>query len=730
MRSSNKQPVAAANNTAPTSKAHTTPKKVVNISVTILSISGVSIKEDGKKKKKKDSAGGDSVGWKKRGISPSRAFPSRSLSPRRNNKKQQQQQSSGNGNNFAAATPLSSNDDSNNAKAKAAATKIVASFSRNVQSKQPGGKDKTIMTHVPSLPLKLDDNDNDDDSGGKIFWAPTKQLEEDQLNISSQGAFHYQFQQIIQEEEEDTTQQELPTIQVAISRPSGRMFKLGTATIPHTLLLSSNSSSSSSSSATNGIIHTLPIVINHKDSPKKKKKSKKKKKDDECIVMKLKGDTIKCSLFTNHTTLTILLHVTHPIGERIVISRSVHVTAISNSMLAKHYRRDDDGKEKKKKEEEEEGNPRGKELQVNLNDLGGVVGDRGQLLVVAAPVGAIDATAASIEYPEDERPSKVLPSAHPEDEEHVVVPQDKQDVAQVDKEGRTNNDDVDDKDNDDEPSCSSSAYMSDDDDIMYPHNKNAYSNSMKSRSYSTATTDISGYSTTSSYGGSIMSDLTSVMSQTGIEVVPTASGGNGGGAAASSSDGKVQDSMWDANEWQIQTIHHGHNDKDEEDGGYYNDEQDEARQYHATATMPSRPHRARRGNGSTTIETNAQKKKQTWRQRLACGGLPPVLCGEEGCNDNDNDDYNTYDDDLSSAVNEEEEDMLPRSRYSKLVNLAQCNNIIIQPNISYYTEYTYEEDDDDESFVEEDGDDGASSVDGTSRMGDKRYSGLEQALFG
>jgi len=430
--------------------------KQVNVSVTILSISGLHVKDTAVKKKS----------GVLRGISPSRAFPSRSLSPARRKK----------GINLDVDTQScapSTTSSSNNITDNSNETTVVASFTRMA-------KKKKRMTHVGSIPLQLSSDNYD--CGADVLW-PVDDTSMQQKEDSSHYRFLHTFDQ--HEESNDPSlssrllstqqqkeEQEAPqTIQIAISRQA-RMFKLGTASIP----LSADTRSGTS-------IHTLPIT---NCNPIKNKKNGVNKP----MMMKLKDDTIKVSMDTD-ATIKIRVAVEPTIGETVTISERFNVTMITDSMMKQKEMHDLKMKEEQMKE-------------MSLQDEVVAVEKKEQqptlLEDVSTTTTAPSSPGSTAQIIDDAMPMiRVL--SHPDDE---------QDDPQEDTEETQDVEDYeedDDDDDDDEASCSSSAYMSE-----VPSKYQGHNLSVR-RSNSTTTTDMS----------SVVSDLTegcSFLSQNGIEVVP------------------------------------------------------------------------------------------------------------------------------------------------------------------------------------------------------------------
>ena len=435
--------------------ASTIASKQVNVSVTILSISGLHVKDTAVKKK--------SV---LRGISPSRAFPSRSLSPARRKKGNLDVDTQS----CAPSTTSSSTNIADNSNNKSSTT-VVASFTRMA-------KKKKRLTHVGSMPLQLSSDvyDCDDD----ILWPAVDDTSMQQKEDSSHYRFLHTFDQ--HEESNDPSlssrlvpiqqqkeEQEAPqTIQIAISRQA-RMFKLGTASIPISADIRSGS-----------FVHTLPIT---NCNPIKNKKNGVNKP----MMMKLKDDTIKVSMDTD-ASIKIRVAVSPSIGETVTISERFNVTMITDSMMKQKEMHDMKMKEEQMKEEMRNMSHQKdvvaveKKVQPTLED-------------VSTTTTAPSSPGSTAQIIDDDTLPMIRVMSHPEDEQDNDPQEDIEETQ-----------DVEDDDDDDEASCSSSAYMS-------VPSKYQGQNLGLTRSHSTTTTDMS----------SVVSDLTercSFLSQNGIEVVP------------------------------------------------------------------------------------------------------------------------------------------------------------------------------------------------------------------
>jgi hypothetical protein len=182
-----------------------TAEKRVNVTITILSMAGLFVKDSGGKRKKK----------RQGGLSKKMSLSNSSVK----NIATEEEEST--------ATEGTSKETANGSVNDAPPTMMVASFSRVVCTKD--GKERTVMTHVPSLPIQLPHNT--DNCGTKsvnspVHWPGQLQDYDDggQKILSS-----YQFQSTVNTER-------IPepfSIQISTSR-YGRMINLGTAHIPLT----------------------------------------------------------------------------------------------------------------------------------------------------------------------------------------------------------------------------------------------------------------------------------------------------------------------------------------------------------------------------------------------------------------------------------------------------------------------------------------------------------------
>ena len=440
------------------------PKKRANVTITVLSIAGLFVKDGAAKKRslgltKKFSSRGNNLNEAASDIDTS----SRTAST------------------ITSSATLSNNE-------SAAATTIVASFSRVVNTKD--GKPKAAMTHVPSLPLPFPSTSahgrravNDDTMTSVVHWPESNQdiaSISTSKNAASSGRVlsSYQFQHTFQREQQgaatgpdDTPDRFVPkplSIQIAISR-SGRMFKLGTADI----LLSGEETVESS---INVPIKNLNPAIPKSSTTSKTKSFKNRAKSsagDKMIpMMKLKGDTLKCGLDPS-ATLRVLIHVSEPIGETIEISPNLSVTMISKTST-----------------------PTPPLAQMNADQVPKIEQQPSEVSWEYNPTLA----AVVVKNPKKEKETAVPITNKTEDNDaeqlvRVLTLQD--DTVHVD----------------DEPSCSSSAYMSD---FGY-HSRHPSKGLSTARSYSTRST------MTASSASTDFSDLTdsrSWFSQTGIEVIP------------------------------------------------------------------------------------------------------------------------------------------------------------------------------------------------------------------
>jgi hypothetical protein len=180
-------------------------------------------------------------------------------------------------------------------------TTVVASFPHNVDT----SSQKTIMTHVPSRPLDLPPASSSDIFKDVIHWS-------DSLEASAVSTF--QFQRYFRKEQKGNKKNSSPIrknkqvakdrfvpqscpLQLAISR-NGRMFKLGTVDI----LVSGEESGDASVS--------VPVV-NHDRPIAKSSKTKRGNSESTIAMIRLKGETLKYGLADN-ATLRVLVHASEP----------------------------------------------------------------------------------------------------------------------------------------------------------------------------------------------------------------------------------------------------------------------------------------------------------------------------------------------------------------------------------------------------------------------------------
>lgn len=489
-------------------------KKLVNVTVTVLSIAGLFVKDDRPAKKK----GGL--------LMKSKKFPSRGGGGDKADE------------NGTVDNSMPSNDDSGGETAAPSVnstTTIVASFSRLLGTKD--GKPKTVMTHVPSSPLPLLQIGGKKKATNSVVRWPEQPREEGEnnngidnkpANWGQQALSSYQFQRTFQREEAmagegsasgDRFVPQPLSVQIAISR-SGRMFKLGTADI----LISGEESGESSINMPIKNCNPQAVV------PKTNKRFKTRKGNNEKMIpmMKLKGDTLKCGLDPD-ATLRVLVHVGEPIGETMEISPKFNVTMISNSMRSSKK-----GRKKKMREPRLPNQPGHQQQERERLRPERPVHQENEAVVAASAtartspvntdVGVIP-SAMSWEYnptlaavvvkspgndaageDEDDGPLLRVIASRQEEEEPTLVEEEDYEEEELYT------------DDEEEPSCTSSAYMSVDQyRRSYPSKHKQHDLSAHSRSYSTATTTTSL--------SSVVSDLTethSWLSQTGIEVIPFA----------------------------------------------------------------------------------------------------------------------------------------------------------------------------------------------------------------
>ncbi|KAL7429106.1 hypothetical protein ACHAXH_002736 [Discostella pseudostelligera] len=443
-------------------------KKLVNVTVTILSIAGLFLEDVGAGTKKRGGimAGNFSIRNSKNGSSGF-GSPSRKI-------KTDESASETDSSTLTASTSRDSS--AVNTSTSTSATKVVASLSRVI-------KNKNVMVHLSSMPLTVPETNDKGRSAKKnsemnaissvVQWL--EQQEEDSPGYKQREPSSYQFQLAFHAEYSTAKARFVPQlvpIQISISR-FGRMYKIGTAQ-----LLVSGEENGDSSIA-------VPVTSCYHFGTLKSNKFKgilsgsltKSTKDKAMRMLALKGDTLKCGLDPN-ATLRVLVHVSEPICETLEISPKLNVTMIPSNVQAKMSptRPEPTTRTPTPKEEPESQQADGTTAD---NDVPSDIWEYNPILatiVVNRPdYGINDANNGSL---------------------FRVV---------------TESEDYDDNHDHDEPSCSSSAYMSAIDENRYPSK-----HGMSTRSSSTAT-----MTTTSSV--SILSDLTdghSWLSQTGIEVIP------------------------------------------------------------------------------------------------------------------------------------------------------------------------------------------------------------------
>ena len=445
-------------------------KKLVNVTVTILSIAGLFVEDVGAGPKKRGGimAGKFSI---RNSNNESSGFGSTSRKIKTDESASETDSST-----LTASTSRDSN--AVNTTTSTSATKVVASLSRVT-------KNKNVMIHLSSMPLTVPETNHKGRSAKKncitngissvVQWP--EQQQEDSPGYKQREPSSYQFQLAFHAEYSTAKVRFVPQlvpIQISISR-FGRMYKIGTAQ-----LLVSGEENGDSSIA-------VPVTsCYHFGTPKSNKfkgilsgSLTKSNEDKTMRMLALKGDTLKCGLDPN-ATLRVLVHVSEPICETLEISPKLNVTMIPSNVQAKMSPTQTESTTLTPTPKEE---PESQQTDGTTED-NGVPSDISweynpnlATIVVNRPDYCIN----------DENNGSLV---------RVV----------------TESEDYDDDDHDhDEPSCSSSAYMSAIDENRYPSK-----HGMTTRSSSTAT-----MTTTSSV--SVLSDLTdghSWLSQTGIEVIP------------------------------------------------------------------------------------------------------------------------------------------------------------------------------------------------------------------
>ena len=195
-------------------------------------------------------------------------------------------------------------------------TTVVASFQRTVEANELNNNGKTIMTHIPSLPLSLPSK-NSSTFKQEILW-PTQ----DSGTHSKLSSFT--FQRYFPREDDNTfantddnnnnssssieyTPQLCP-IQISISR-NGKMYKMGSA---H-LLINGNEFDSIDGGA---MIKELPVVNFEnvfKSATTSLSRRSSSRGGDSVNLMRLKGDTLKAGI-GERATLRVLVRVVDPLS--------------------------------------------------------------------------------------------------------------------------------------------------------------------------------------------------------------------------------------------------------------------------------------------------------------------------------------------------------------------------------------------------------------------------------
>ena len=189
-------------------------------------------------------------------------------------------------------------------------TTVVASFQRTIEANSV----KTIMTHIPSLPLSLPSK-NRSTFKEEILWPPSTDSSETHSKLSS-----FTFQRYFPHEVDNTfantddcntntsyTPQLCP-IQISVSR-NGKMYKIGSA---H-LLINGNEFDSIDGGA---MIKEIPVV-NFENAFKSATTSLSRRnlssRGDSVNLVRLKGDTLKAGI-GERATLRVLVRVTDPLS--------------------------------------------------------------------------------------------------------------------------------------------------------------------------------------------------------------------------------------------------------------------------------------------------------------------------------------------------------------------------------------------------------------------------------
>ncbi|KAL9187548.1 hypothetical protein ACHAXT_001651 [Thalassiosira profunda] len=565
-------------------------KKRVNITVTVLSVAGLFVKDGAPKKK---------------GII--KKFPSGSRSLSRSSRRSKAEESR-DGDSSTQTASTSKDTAESKSPSEGPPTTIVASFSRAVPTRE--GKSRTVLAHVPSLPLPLLAADNGSSGGNTldsvVHWPEPRNTSHG--NNTGKILSSYQFQHTFQQEERtaganafggidnEPSQRYAPQpldIQVAISR-SGRLFKLGTAR----LFLSGEENGERS--------RNVPIMNCNPPVPKSGKHSKwlnSGGKETVIPMMKLKGDTLKCGLDPN-ATLRVLVRASEPIGETVEVSPNVTVTMISHS---------DRRKQQKKEEELRRQRESYRRQDALAGDMPSANGEEAaypqeicwEYNPALAAVVAKDPKKEGRDDGSNESEGPLVRVLSLQDED---TRDGEEDAAH-------------------EASCTSSAYMSALD------NGRRHNHSVPTKGRSELTGVRSANTRTTATGSTLISDLTdgrSWLSQTGIEVIPFAPAATAPNAgrrpARSGSKLKANESI------AVDSLTAGASLLDKE-----------VEEHEATAQFP-----------------RATAKKPGWRQRLACG-MP--LCGAAGVNAGDH----------LLAVHEEEDVVVTNKRWGLIGRCANGN---------------------------------------------------------
>ena len=453
-------------------------KKLVNVTVTILSIDGLFIEDVGAGTQKRTESMPGKFSIRNMYTCPSNVGP-----PPRKIKTDESETET----DSSILTASMSRD--NSAEPTNSTTRVVASLTRIT-------KNKNVMVHLSSLPLTVPTSNiegslakqkkKERDTLSSVVHWPEYPQEEDALRYKHREPSSYQFQLAFHAEFSTTTSRFIPQsvpIQVSVSR-FGRMYKLGTAN----LLLSGEENGDSSLA--------VPVTSCYRGTVKNNKFKSifssltKHCEDKEIRMLALKGDTLKCGLDPN-ATLRVLVHVSEPICETLEISPKLNVTMIPSNVQAKiatpsvpSTQRDDPDSQHKDGTTTENCVPSAISWEYHPN--------LATIVVNKPDYGMNDATLTN----GDNDCTLLRVITHGDDAD--------------DDEDENSTVDI-----NEEPSCSSSAYMSAIEENHNSHQCYPSKYDLSTRSSSTATM------TTTSV--SILSDLTdgrSWQSQTGIEVIP------------------------------------------------------------------------------------------------------------------------------------------------------------------------------------------------------------------